>query len=248
MQISPPFGYKEIVPFLKTQRVRMPSPGEFPEFVRQGHALPVSFAEFKPATRDYPVVFTSVDGGRSYMSVAVLGISPGENLLCDASGWESGAYIPAYARRHPFCMSRVSVNNVERKDRLICVEKTALDEGGELLFEANGEPLERWKDLERLLAEFETDAERAREMCSILADYGLLESFSMQATFKDESSSPVQVTGMHRVAEQRLENLNAAQLKNLVRKGILARVYMHLLSLDNYGRLLERKGARQKAA
>ena len=83
-------------------------------------------------------------------------------------------------------------------------------------------------------------------MCSILADYGLFEPFSMQASFKgQESTPPMQVTGMQRVAEKRLENLNAAQLKNLVRKGILPRVYMHLLSLENFGRLLERKAARQ---
>lgn len=47
---------------------------------------------------------------------------------------------------------------------------------------------------------------------------------------------------MHRVVEQNLENLNAAQLKNLVRKGYLARIYMHLLSLQNFGRLLDRNG------
>ena len=44
------------------------------------------------------------------------------------------------------------------------------------------------------------------------------------------------------------ENLNAAQLKNLMRKGILARIYMHLLSLENFARLLERKAARRQAA
>jgi hypothetical protein len=53
---------------------------------------------------------------------------------------------------------------------------------------------------------------------------------------------------MHRVAEQNLENLNAAQLKNLVRKGFLARIYVHLLSLDNFSQLLERKAARHAAS
>ncbi|HEX9398169.1 MAG TPA: SapC family protein [Burkholderiales bacterium] len=246
MQISPPFGYKEIVPFLKTQKVRLPSPGEYPDFVRQGNAIPVSFAEFQPVAREYPIVFTSSDGGRNFIPVAVLGITQGENLFCDASGWVPGAYIPAYARRYPFCMAKVNVNNVERKDRLICVEKASLDEGGEALFDAQGVPGSRWKDLERLLAEYETDAERAREMGSILADYGLLEPFSMQATLKGQESAPLQVIGMHRVAEKNLENLNAAQLKNLLRRGVLPRLYIHLLSLENFGRLLERQAARRK--
>jgi hypothetical protein len=55
------------------------------------------------------------------------------------------------------------------------------------------------------------------------------------------------LTGMRRVSEKSLENLNAAQLKNLMRKGILARIYMHLMSLENFARLLERKAARRGA-
>src|SRR5262249_30500514 len=155
-----------------------------------------------------------------------------ENLFCEAAGWAPGAYIPAYGRRYPFCMSKVKVNNVERQDRLICVEKAALDEGGQAMFDAGGAPSERWREIERLLAEYEADAERSREMGQILADYGLLETFSMQATFKGQESASIQVIGMHRVVEKNLENLNAAQMKNLLKRGILARVYLHLLSLE----------------
>ena len=54
----------------------------------------------------------------------------------------------------------------------------------------------------------------------------------------------MQLTGMHRVAEPKLESLNAAQLKNLLKKGILSRLYAHVLSLDNFARLLDRRAAR----
>jgi hypothetical protein len=142
-------------------------------------------------------------------------------------------------------MARVNVNKVEQKDRLICVEKSALDEGGEAMFDAAGNATEKWKGVERLLAEYEADLERMREMCALLADYGLLEPFRMQATLnKDKGGASMQMTGMHRVAEKNLENLNAAQLKNLIRKGYLARIYVHLLSLENFARLLDRKGER----
>ena len=248
MQITPPFGYKEVVPFLKTHKVRLPAAGEFPEFVRRGNAMPLSFAEIGPAAREYPIIFTGGGEGKAHVPVAVTGITPGENLFCDAGGWAPGAYIPAYARRFPFCMSRVAVNGVDRPDRLICVEKSALEDGGESMFAADGAPLARWKELERLLAEYEADIERAREMGAILADYGLLEPFSMQATLKGGEAAPIQVVGMHRVAEKNLENLNAAQLKNLVRKGILGRLYLHLFSLENFGRLLERHAARPRPA
>ena len=250
MQISPPFGYTEVVPFLKTQKVRLLPPGEVPPFVRQGNAVPISRTEFQPIARHYPIVFTSGDEGKSFAAVAVLGLNAGENLFYGDGAWASGAYIPAYARRYPFCMARLNVNKVEQKDRLICVEKSALDEAaGEAMFDSSGGPSEKWKGVERLLSEYEADLERMREMCALLADYGLLEPFSMQATMKKEKGgAKMQLTGMHRVAEKNLENLNTAQLKNLMRKGYLGRIYLHLISLENFARLLDRKGERFPAA
>jgi hypothetical protein len=244
MQISPPFGYREVVPFLKTQKVRLPAPGEVPEFARNGNAIPISLAEFQPVARDYPIVFTAAEGSQAYAPVAVLGLTSGENLFYDSGHWSSGVYIPAYARRYPFCMAKVNVNQVEQKNRLICVEKTYIDDQGEAMFDDQGQASDKWKDLERLLGEYEGDLERSREMCAILSDYGLFEPFSMQASLRTEGAKPLQMTGMHRVVEKNLENLNAAQLKNLMRKGIMPRIYLHLLSLENFGRLLDRKAAR----
>jgi hypothetical protein len=245
MQITPPFGYQEVVPFLKTQKVRLLKAGEVPEFVRRGNAIPISHTEFQLVGREYPIVFASSDNGKNFAAVAVLGLAAAENLFCADSGWERNVYVPAYARRYPFCMARVTLDKVEQKNRLICIEKAALDEGGEAMFNAEGKASERWTQLERLLTEYEADLERSREMCALLSDYGLLEPFTMQATLaKEKGGGAINLSGMHRVVEKKLEDLNAAQLKNLMRKGLLARVYMHLLSLENFARLLERKSGR----
>jgi hypothetical protein len=53
----------------------------------------------------------------------------------------------------------------------------------------------------------------------------------------------MQLNGMYRVTESKLEFLNAGQHKNLLRKGIMGRIYLHLLSLENFARLLDRKAA-----
>ncbi len=242
MQITPPFGYTEVVPLLKTQRVRLGRPGEIPAFARNLNAIPISYTEFGPASHDYPVVFTSGDGGKTYAPVAVLGMSTGENLYCEGESWASGIYIPAYARRHPFCMAKVKTQEGEQKDRLICVEKSHLDEAqGEALFDEKGEPLAKWRELQRLLVEYESDLERGRELCAILADYELLQPFSMQANL--QQGGQMQLTGMHRVDEAKIEHLNASQFKNLAKKGILGRIYAHLLSLENFARLLRRRKA-----
>ena len=248
MQIVPPFGYREVVPFQKTHRVRLPGIRETPEFIRRGNAMPISHTEFLLVARDYPIVFATNDQGKSFAAVAVLGMST-ENLFFSEAGWAGQVYVPAYVRRYPFCMARVRRGKSAQPDHLICVEKAFLDdERGEALFDAKGAPSEKWALIERLLSEYEADLERTREMCAILADYGVLEPFTMQATLsKEKGGGSLQLGGMHRVNEKSLENLNAAQLKNLMRKGLLARTYLHLASLENFSRLLERK-ARAAAA
>ena len=247
MQITAPFGYKQVVPFQKTHKVRLLAPGEAPPFVREGAAIPISHSEFVPAGRHYPIVFISPDG-KNYTAVAVVGMKAGENLfVADNGRWAGDVYMPAYARRYPFCMAKVNVDRVEQKNRLICVEQSALDENGESLFDEKGQPGAKWQGLEKLLGEYEADLERVREMCAILADYGLFEPFTMQATLKPEKGGgSMQLGGMHRIAEKNIENLNAAQLKNLVRRGILARIYVHLLSLEHFAKLLDRKAAQAK--
>jgi hypothetical protein len=249
-RIAPPFGYREVVPLQKAHRLVLPPAGEVPEFLRRANAVPISYTEFQAAAREYPIVFTTGDEGKSYAAVAVLGIAAGENLFFAEGAWAKAAYLPAYARRYPFCMARVTLNKVAQQQRLICVEQAAIDEAaGEAMFDAQGKPAPRWADIERLLTEYEADLERSREMCAVLADYGLLEPFTMQATLnRDKGGGAMNLSGMQRVNEKSLENLNAAQLKNLLRKGFLARVYLHLVSLENFARLLERKAARQAAA
>jgi hypothetical protein len=250
MQIAPPFGYKEVVPFLRTQKVRLLGPGEVPAFAQRGNAIPISHTEFQLVARDYPIVFTTSDEGKSFAAVAVLGIGAEENLFFSSGTWARDVYVPAYARRYPFCMAKVTINKVEQKDRLICVEKDFVDDkGGEPMFDAKGQPNAKWGEIERLLTEYEADLERSREMCATLSDYGLLEPFTMQANLaKEHGGRAMHLTGMHRVGEKTLENLNAAQLKNLVRKGWMARIYLHLISLENFSRLLDRKAAKSPAS
>jgi hypothetical protein len=241
MQISPPFGYREIVPLYKNQKVRLPESGALPEFCRAVNAVPLSYSEFGVACRDYPLAFTSTDGGKSFVPVAVLGVGSNENLYIRANQWEQSAYVPAYVRRYPFCMARVTLDAVEQSDRLICVEKSFLSDDGTRMFDDSGVALDHWRPIEKLLQEYEADLERSRELCAILADYGLLAPFTVQAVMKD--SGALNLGGMYRVEERKLEFLNAAQHKNLIRKGIMGRIYAHLISLENFARLLARKNS-----
>jgi hypothetical protein len=240
MQITPPYGFQEIVALTKTHRVVLPKGPTLPVVFRTMNPLPVSYTEFPIASRDYPLVFISADEGKTFVPMLVLGLAAQQNLFVTAdNAWDPSVYLPAYVRRYPFCMTRVTVDGKEAPERVACVEKRAIIDKGEKLFDDKGNPLPEWEARQKLLFEYEADLARTEEMCKLLAQHQLLEPFTMQAV--PNQGEPLQLTGMYRVAEARLAALDANVLQELVQKGVLGRVYAHLISLDNFRRLLDRR-------
>jgi len=247
MDIRPPYGYQEIIPLTKQHRVLLPEVRKLPTVFRNITALPLSYTEFGAACRDYPIAFIGGQDGRSYVAMAVLGLEKEQNLfVTDDGAWDAGVYLPAYVRRYPFCMTRVTVDGKEQPERIACVEKRAINEKGEELHDAKGEPTKVWEERKKLLFDYENDLVRSDEMSRTLAALGLLETFAMQAV--PNEGAPLSMTGMHRVAEQKLAGLAPEKLKELTQNGILARVYAHLISLSNFGRLLDRRAGVKPAA
>lgn len=245
MDIKPPYGYQEIVPLTRHHRVLLPDVKKLPLVFRSLTALPLSYTEFSVACRDYPIAFLGNNG--SFVAMAVLGMENQQNLFVTADGgWDPGVYLPAYVRRYPFCMTRVTVDGKEQAERIACVEKRALSNKGEALYDDGGEPLPAWEERKKLLFEYEADLVRSDEMARTLAGLGLLENFTMQAV--PNEGAPLAMTGLYRVAEEKLAGLAPEQLRELLQKGILSRVYAHLVSLANFGRLLDRRAAGIKPA
>jgi hypothetical protein len=244
MQINPPFGYQEVIPITRAHRVARLRERGVPDFCRHANAIPISFTEFTRAARDYPIVFVPGDSGKHYTATAVLGIEANQNLFLQLDGtWDANAYMPAYLRRYPFCMSKITVDGKARDERIICVEKQALSETGEALYNETGAAQPQWETMQKFLAEFEADLDRGEEMCGILRDFGLLEAFTMQAELNQGGSR--NLTGMCRVEEKKLEYLSADQYRTLIKKGVMGKIYLHLSSLGNFARLLDRSMTRR---
>ncbi|HEX9450950.1 MAG TPA: SapC family protein [Burkholderiales bacterium] len=239
MKIDPPPGYEQITPLLKNHKVLLPRAEETPAVFHRLHAMPLSLSEFEPACRDYPIVFVSNDGGKTFNAEVVLGMQVKQNLFILTDGmWDRRAYLPAYVRRYPFCMSRVTVDGEPQNDRIVCVEESALHDSGETLYDVHGRPLPQWTILEKLIFDYDQDLVRGESMCRLLAELKLLEPFTMKA---EVDGFTMQLDGMHRVAQTALEALPAEQLRRLMSAGAMEKVYSHLLSLDNFRRLLNRR-------
>lgn len=242
MDIRPPYGYQEIVPLNKHHRVVLPESGKLPLVFRSLTALPLSFTEFAAACRDYPIAFVSGDAGASFVPMVVLGLENQQNLFVTQDGaWDSGVYLPAYVRRYPFCMTRVTVDGREQAERVACVEKRAISDKGDALYGPQGEPLPVWEERQKLLFDYESDLVRSEEMCKMVAQLQLFEPFTMQAV--PTGGTPLAMTGMHRIAEPKLSELAPEKVKELTQNGVLARIYAHLISLNNFGRLLDRRAS-----
>jgi SapC len=239
MKIAPPLGYEQITPLLRNHKVLLPRAEETPPIFHRLHAMPLSLSEFEPACRDYPIVFVSGDGGKTFNALVVLGMQVKQNLFILTDGmWDRRTYLPAYVRRYPFCMSRVMVAGEPQKERIVCIEESALHDSGESLYGENGEALAPWIVLEKLIFDYEQDLVRCESLCQLIAELKLLEPFTMKA---EVDGFTMQLEGMHRVKRAALEGLPLDQLRRLMSAGAMEKIYSHLLSLDNFRRLLNRR-------
>jgi hypothetical protein len=228
-----PYGYEEVVPLQKEDRVLLPGGGT-PEFCRKLNGIAVSVSEFVSAGRDYPIVFLSADGGKSVAPALVLALQDNENLFVDEAGqWDHDCYLPAYVRRFPFCLSSKGV---------VCVAKSYVDKEGVALHDKSGKPTPRWRPIEALLAAFDADLHRTRQFCTALVRLQLLEPFT--AAMKEPVLS---VEGMQRVSAGKMRGLTPAQFKALSDKDWLGLIYAHLHSLETFTRLAARLTARKDA-
>jgi hypothetical protein len=246
MQLTPPFGYGEIVPLQRSHRVLLPF-GATPHFCRGINALAVSHAEMVAAARDYPVVFASADEGRTYAPVIVVGLADAQNLFVGPGGeWDPGVYLPAFVRRYPFCISKLYVNGEPRGEKVVCVAKAYVDAQGVALFAESGEPTPYWSQMQRLLAEFEADLDRTAAMCAALAKLGLFAPFTFTVMHEDKPG--LKLEGMYRIDQQKFDALKPATLKAFQAKNFLGQVFAHLQSLENFGRLYRLAVARAQTA
>ncbi len=247
LKITSPFGYGAVVALQKNDRVLLPSPGAIPEFCRAINALALSIGEFNAAARDYPIVFARTGAGKTYSPVIVLGLSDAQNLFVDARGnWDALAYLPAFVRRYPFCISKVTAQGGRGSEKIVCIAGAHVDQQGIALFDETGKPTTQWQAAQRLLQEYENDLDVTAQMCALLGELDLFAPFTFQVMQGEAPALKLQ--GMHRIDEKKFKALKPSKHKALVSSGLMGKIYAHFHSLENFARLYQRAVARARAA
>lgn len=223
----------------RTLRVRID--GGF-AFAREANALLLAGTEFNEAYKEYGIVFTRVAG--QVMPVAMLGLRDRENLFVEADGRWDARYVPAFVRRYPFVPAQM-----EGEALAACIDEACPglgDPAGEPLFDAQGQDTPFLRQATDFLALYQREVGRTEAFCRRLEQSGLLVPMNAKADLVDGSSFTVD--GLLVIDEQKLMALPDAQALALFRSGELHLASMHLASLSNLQRLVDRLGVRRATA
>lgn len=235
MQLASPPGYGPIV---LLDRDKHSGYGIKPDDRRFGNRLQAIYlttTEFFEAGHFFPIVFAATGGAEPCIPIAVTGLREHQNLFVGPDGrWRDDVYRPAYVRRYPFCIAETSPDS---SGPLVCIDETALDKKQPPLFRTDGKPSEVWLQYETLIKDMEAARGATGGFTQTLATLDLLEPF--EAHVHPSQSEPLRLSGMQRVAENRLRELTGEQLAGLMQQGYMSCIYAHLFSLRNFAELMK---------
>ena len=244
--------YKKPTPLAKTTHGKMGvSQVKDPfTFLAKSHFLPLTAPEFGSAASSYPIIFA----GDARSPLAVMGIRTDENLLVDEAGlFNSDYYMPAFARRYPFVLA-----GDDKNDRfVVCVDEEAdcvVKKNPERPF-FDGEELSGFtKEAFEFLQSFENDRRATEVMVNRFKELDLFEPKDMHFQGNNPDGSPAErqkIADYFAISEEKLKALPSETLREFTDKGYMAVAYAHILSLNNWQRLvnmtLRRAAAEQTA-
>jgi hypothetical protein len=196
--------------------------------------VPLTVTEFGPAALCYPVIFA----GPEKTPVAVMGVNSNENLFVDEKGaFQPDAYLPAYVRRYPFVLA----NDPQAQRMIVCIDRKApmVTDKPEAPFFEKGELSDYSKNAIEFCNNFEAEVQRTQSFVKLLTDLDLFETKEARYTPTDGSTTESQLVAEYQgVSEAKLNALSAEKLKELRDNGALSQIYVHLVSLMGWERLI----------
>ncbi|WP_421837874.1 SapC family protein [Novosphingobium sp.] len=193
------------------------------------HAVPLTVEEFPQAARHFPIIFAA---GDNPVPLALMGLNEGINVFVDAEGNVApGAYVPAYARRYPFLLAKLTQ---ETTDLSLCFDPSSGLLGdfpeGEPLFSGE-EPSEATRNVLQFCEQFEQAGQRTQAFVEELTKHDLL--MDGEAAIQQPGvEQPFVYRGFQMVNQEKLRDMRGDVLRGWAQSGLLPLVYAHIFSLD----------------
>ncbi len=212
------------------------------EFASDTNMVPINLQEFARVATAYPVVFTE---GETANAIAVLGLRQGQNLFVNEEGaWDGGVYVPAYVRRYPFIFSA----GQSEEQLVLCVDEGSdvmVDGGDEEGLEPVYDGEEATDVIKRMLefcAAFHRQSLATREFIAEMEQRELFRPGTV--TITNDSGEQFNLRGFRVIDESKFSTLPDDVYLEYRRKGWIAAIISHLVSVQNLAAL----GFRSKQA
>lgn len=225
-----PIFYKDLMPLNSrdhaTWRAR---PATKAPWLAGTHAVPLTVEEFPQAARHYPIIFAV---GENPVPLALMGLNEGVNVFVEDDGTvKDNVYVPAYARRYPFLLAKLTP---ETDELSLCFDPT-VDligdfEDGEPLF-VDGQPSDVTKGALQFCENFEQAGFRTQQFIEDVTKADLLMDgeVSIQQAGVEQ---PFVYRGFKMINQEKLRDMRGDQLRAWAQNGLLPLLYAHIFSLD----------------
>lgn len=212
-------------------------PGKL-DFAARSNAIPLVVGEFSLALHHFPILFA----GPSAVPMAALGITE-DNLFVSDGLWDEASYIPAYVRRHPF----IFIDTDGGRNFVLGIDEDSArvvrgGQEGSPLFE-DGKPTEMVQQALDFCGRFTGEHEHTQAFSRALVEQDLLAV--RNANVRLPSGRELTLQGFSVVDTDKLQALPDEVVLDWHRKGWLALVHQHLMSLPRFNELTRRQAQRE---
>lgn len=225
-----PLFYKALVPINRQEHATWHSrQTDKATWLVNQHAVPLTVEEFPAASRHFPIVFSS---GEDTVPLALMGMNEGVNVFVEDDGTlRAPIYMPAYARRYPFLLARLSPDSEELS---LCFDPTSNlvgeFEDGAPLFDGD-EPTPACKAMLEFCEQFEIAGSKTGTFIAEIRKHKLLIDGELSIQIPGQEQ-PLVYRGFQMIDEKKLRDLRGDVLRQWNQNGLLPLIYAHLFSLE----------------
>jgi len=227
-----PIFYQDLMPLNTRDHLNFRSRmSDSAPWLAKQHAIPLTADEFIQAARHYPIVFSS---GENPLPLALMGLNEGVNTFFDDDGkLIEQVYVPAYIRRYPFILAKLSNEN----DNLsLCFDPTSDSIGefeeGERLFNDDGSTTDQTKSALEFCEKFEEAGLRTKMLTDELLKHDLLMEGEVAIQRNEAPDKPYIYKGFRMIDLDKFKKLDGETLVRWNNDGILPIIYAQITSLE----------------
>jgi len=225
-----PMFYKDLMPLNSRDHAKFRMrPSDKAPWLAGVHAVPLTVEEFPQAARTLPIVFAS---GEDTVPLALMGLNEGVNVFVgDDGAINSMTYLPAYARRYPYLLAKLTPDADELS---LCFDPSCelvgeFDDGVPLFDGA--EASEATKNALQFCEQFEVAGQKTQAFIDELKKHDLLMEGEV-AIQQAGVEQPFIYRGFQMVNQDKLKDVRGDVLRGWAQSGLLPLVYAHIFSLE----------------